>query len=110
MFTQDRLRAARPSLPQFHARHSLPLRVSPAQVREMKRNYAEKYPAIAACPRTIDWLIYRDNLGDDHKTLDAYAAGLSDFLVHLAGECIPPLEAKRDVAASWIKIDGGASV
>ena len=63
----------------------------------------ERWPALAAVPPALAWLSMRANLGLAHRTIDAYARGLSEYLAFSAEAAADPLSARREHVARFVR-------
>jgi integrase/recombinase XerD len=63
----------------------------------------ERWPALAAVPPALAWLSMRADLGLAHRTVDAYARGLSEYLVFSKASAADPLVAGRDHVARFVR-------
>ncbi len=63
----------------------------------------ERWPELAAVPSALAWLRMRADLGAAHRTIDAYARGLSEYLKFCADLGAEPLLAKREHVARFVR-------
>ena len=63
----------------------------------------DRWPALAAVPPALEWLTMRANLGLAHRTIDAYARGLSEYLAFSAEMAADPLSARREHIARFVR-------
>ena len=63
----------------------------------------ERWPELAAVPSALAWLRMRADLGAAHRTIDAYARGLSEYLKLCADLGAEPLLVKREHVARFVR-------
>jgi len=63
----------------------------------------ERWPVLAAVPSALAWLSMRADLGAAHRTIDAYARGLSEYMAFCADCGTDPLEARREHLARFVR-------
>ena len=63
----------------------------------------DRWPALAAVPPALAWLRMRANLGLAHRTIDAYARGLSEYLAFSAEAAADPLSARCEHVARFVR-------
>src|SRR4051812_34287211 len=63
----------------------------------------ERWPALAAVPPALAWLSMRADLGLAHRSTDAYARGLSEYLAFCAAAAADPLTARREHVARFVR-------
>jgi len=63
----------------------------------------ERWPALAAVPPALAWLSMRADLGLAHRSTDAYARGLSEYLVFCAAAAADPLTVRREHVARFVR-------
>src|SRR4051794_18636555 len=63
----------------------------------------ERWPALAAVPSALAWLSMRADLGLAHRSTDAYARGLSEYLVFCAAAAADPLTVRREHVARFVR-------
>ena len=63
----------------------------------------ERWPVLAAVPAALGWLGMRADLGVAPRTLDAYARGLSEYLLFCEAVGADPLSAKREHVARFVR-------
>ena len=63
----------------------------------------DRWPALAVVPPALEWLTMRANLGLAHRTIDAYARGLSEYLAFSAEVAADPLSARREHVARFVR-------
>src|SRR5215218_11221700 len=64
----------------------------------------ERWPALGAVPSALAWLSMRADLGLAHRSTDAYARGLSEYLAFCAAAAVDPLTAKREHVARFVRL------
>ena len=62
-----------------------------------------KWPVLGRHPKASEWLQIWADLGRAPRTIDAYARGLSEYLLVCEGEDIDPLAANRSQLALFVK-------
>jgi integrase len=67
-----------------------------------KPTLAERWPVVAACTEALDWLKVQTDLGLAPRTIEAYARGLTDYLVICSRDGVDPLLAKRPDVARYV--------
>jgi integrase/recombinase XerD len=67
-----------------------------------KRALADRWPVVAACSDALNWLQLQDDLGLAPRTIEAYARGLTDYLVVCARDGIDPLVAGPTEIANYV--------
>ena len=60
-----------------------------------KPTLAQRWPVVAACTEALDWLKVQTDLGLAPRTIEAYARGLTDYLVICSRDGVDPLLANR---------------
>ena len=63
----------------------------------------ERWPALTAVPPALAWLSMRADLGLAHRSTDAYARGLSEYLAFCAAAAADPLTARREHVARFVR-------
>lgn len=63
----------------------------------------DRWPALAAVPPALAWLSMRANLGLAHRTIDAYARALSEYLAFSAEVGADPVSARREHIARFVR-------
>src|SRR3954454_22572580 len=63
----------------------------------------ERWPALTAVPPALAWLSMRADLGLAHRSTDAYARGLSEYLAFCAAAAADPLMARREHVARFVR-------
>ena len=63
----------------------------------------ERWPALAAVPPALAWLSMRADQGLAHRTIDAYARGLSEYLAFSTASAADPMVAQRDHVARFVR-------
>ena len=63
----------------------------------------ERWPVLVAVPSALAWLSMRADLGLAHRTIDAYARGLSEYLAFCAAAATDPLAAGREHVARFVR-------
>src|SRR5687767_15729096 len=64
---------------------------------------ATRWPVLARCPDGLTWLGIQADLGLAPRTIDAYARGLTDYLLVCEREGIDPLTAERAEIARYVR-------
>jgi site-specific recombinase XerD len=62
-----------------------------------------RFPALAEVPSALAWLRMRADFGAAPRTLDAYARGLSEYLLFCAKRDIDPIVAGREQIAAFVR-------
>src|SRR3954469_18799802 len=65
----------------------------------------ERWPALTAVPPALAWLSMRADLGLAHRSTDAYARGLSEYLAFCAAAAADPLTAVVDRVEIALDVD-----
>src|SRR3982751_546289 len=63
----------------------------------------ERWPTLAAVPPALAWLSMRADLGLAHRSTDAYARGLSEYLAFCTAAAADPLTARREHVARFVR-------
>jgi integrase/recombinase XerD len=63
----------------------------------------DRWPVLARHPRALEWLQIWADLGRAPRTIDAYARGLSEYLLVCEREGIEPLRANRSQLALFVR-------
>src|SRR6267143_3131400 len=77
-------------------------RTSEAAKAADKPTLAERWPVVDACSEALDWLKVQTALGLAPRTIEAYARGLTDYLVICSRDGVDPLLAKRPDVARYV--------
>ena len=64
---------------------------------------AMRWPVLAGCPEALTWLGIQVDLGLAPRTIEAYARGLTDYLLVCEREGIDPLTAERAEIARYVR-------
>jgi integrase/recombinase XerD len=64
---------------------------------------ATRWPVLARCPDGLTWLGIQADLGLAPRTIEAYARGLTDYLLVCEREGIDPLTAERAEIARYVR-------
>jgi site-specific recombinase XerC len=68
-----------------------------------KLDPALRWPVLAACQESINWLEIQANLGLAPRTIEAYARGLADYLLVCQRQGTDPLTAGRTEIARYVR-------
>ena len=66
-------------------------------------NVEEKWPVLGRHERAAEWLGIWTNLGRARRTIDAYARGLSEYLLVCGRDGVDPLTANRSQVALFVR-------
>jgi integrase/recombinase XerD len=73
------------------------------RARSLEPALRERWAMVAAVPEAADWLRIQADLGLSPRTIEAYARGLTDYLVMCRREEIDPITANRGAIARYVR-------